>query len=278
MRLLAKIVAASALALACGHQQMDYSVGLARAEELVAAGELGEAYALYDRLRALYPGQREPLSRLAWTADRLGEPERAIPVIEERVAQGGAEVHVYHDLLGQLLQRAGRWSEAEAQFRAALELAPSYASGYLRLGMLFGETGRSAEALELARRAVTEIPEDPQMRLFLGRVAMRHRLWDEAARQFEQALELSEPELFYARYGLGLTHLAFGRLLDARRELEVAVELRSDSYEAWYQLANVCERLGDDEARDRALARFEPIYRAAVSEEAAAEARAREAG
>lgn len=278
MRLVAPIVATCALALACGPQRLDYSATLAQAEELVAAGELADAYALFDRLRELHPEQREPYSRLAWTADRLGEPERAIPAIEDRVALGGADVHVYHDLLGQLLQRAGRWSDSEGHFRTAIDLAPSYASAYFRLGVLLGESGRSAEALELARQAVTQMPDNPQMRLFRGRTAMRHHLWDEAAQQFERALELSEPELFYAHYGLGLVRLRNGELIDSRHELEIAVELRPDSYEAWYQLANVCEKLGDGEGRDRALERFEPVYRAAVKEKTAAEEKARQDG
>jgi len=59
----------------------------------------------------------------------------------------------------------------------------------------------------------------------------------------------------------GSAGFSSGRLAAARGELEAATRLQPSAHEGWYQLANVCERLGDLAARDRALARFTAVYR-----------------
>ena len=63
---------------------------------------------------------------------------------------------------------------------------------------------------------------------------------------------------------MGLVDLERDRADDARVQLERAAERDPDNLRAWYQLANACDRVGDDAGRDRALRRFDPLLRGAV--------------
>ncbi len=265
---LALILTVPAVLSACDEGKPDYPAALAEAEALFEARAFEEAYPLFDRLRRHYPGEQAPYLYLARTADRLGRPAEAIPALEERVATGGPGVHVYHHFLGTLLDKADRWDEAEHQYREALRLEAGFSPPYGNLSKLLVRTGRVSEALETARAGIARFPDSPGLRSWLGDTLRKLKRWPEAEHELRQAAALSGAGA-QPRYTLGLVYLNTGRLEEARRELEAAVELRPDAADSWYQLANVCERLGDEEARDRALERFAAVFRQQLETERA---------
>lgn len=75
---------------------------------------------------------------------------------------------------GQLLERLGRWEEAERQFRAAAETGGEAGGGALEirarfmLGALLLQRGRFADAGEQYQRLLDLVPDSADARLFLG--------------------------------------------------------------------------------------------------------------
>jgi tetratricopeptide (TPR) repeat protein len=72
------------------------------------------------------------------------------------------KVHFYQAILGNVLEQLGRYAEAEAAYRGAVELYPNDASSWRQLGTLLTDhTNRNLEAEQALRRAIQIDPADP---------------------------------------------------------------------------------------------------------------------
>jgi len=150
--------------------------------------------------------------------------------------------------------------DAREQAREALRLAPEDGAAWLALSQLEARAGAYDEAVAAAAEGVRQVPGDVKLRSWYGETLMKRGRRAEAEEVLRQTLELDGAGA-YPRYVLGLVYLGDGRLEEARRQLEAATALQASAHEAWYQLAVVCERLGDLDARDRALEEFARRYR-----------------
>jgi Flp pilus assembly protein TadD len=83
-----------------------------------------------------------------------------------------------HFLLGSLLAGLGRYGEAHAAMRAAVEIAPGYAIARFQLGFLELTSGDAAAA-EATWRPLLELPPTDPLRLFAG--GLGHLARDEFA-------------------------------------------------------------------------------------------------
>lgn len=88
------------------------------------------------------------------------------------------------------LRRAKRMFEAEQICREACEREPDNAHALHLLGMLYCESGRETDALELIQRATNLLRENAQFHHNLGTVLGRLGRDEEAGRAFSRALEL----------------------------------------------------------------------------------------
>ena len=130
-----------------------------------------------------------------------------------------------HATNGELLLTADwNWSGAEAEFRKAIELNPSYAMAHHRYGLELGQLGRVEEAkreLELAREL------DPAPAINRANVAWAYyvgRDYSAAIKILEQVLQ-QDPDFWVARWGLGSSYVQMKKYPEALAELERAVTL-----------------------------------------------------
>jgi tetratricopeptide (TPR) repeat protein len=150
--------------------------------------------------------------------------------------------------------------DARQRYREAVRLAPEDGAAYLELSRLEASAGAYDEAVAVAAEGVRNVPGDAKLRTWYGETLLKRGRRAEAEEVLRRTLELDDAGA-YPHYVLGLVYLGDGRLAAARRELEAATALQASAHEAWYQLAVVCERLGDLEARDLALEQFTRLYR-----------------
>jgi DNA-binding winged helix-turn-helix (wHTH) protein/TolB-like protein/Flp pilus assembly protein TadD len=113
---------------------------------------------------------------------------------------------------------------AEAEFRRAIELNPTYATAHHWYSDFLAETGRPEEALAAAERAAALDPLSPIITTTLAERFYFTRRHDRAAEQLRRALEL-EPDFIQARSLLGLVYAQQGRHAESVAELERAFEL-----------------------------------------------------
>ncbi len=129
-------------------------------------------------------------------------------------------------------EREGRWPEAEADFRHALELQPDQPQVLNYLGYSFVEKGENMdEALDMIERAVAARPDSGYIVDSLAWAYYKLGRYDEAISPMEQAVEL-EPVDAIVNDHLGDVLWAVGRKLEARFQWQRALSFDPDPADA----------------------------------------------
>jgi eukaryotic-like serine/threonine-protein kinase len=135
---------------------------------------------------------------------RLIPPKQALPLADEasrkavELDDASSEPHVAR---GNALSIAWKWSEAEPEYRRAIELNPNNANAhyFYAFNFLMPEN-RIDEALDQFRIALSLDPLAPIVKMNYGLTLMAARRFPEAREQFNQILERDptfSPALFY---------------------------------------------------------------------------------
>jgi Predicted integral membrane protein len=191
-----------------------------------------------------------------------------------------SELAEAHSSLGQVKHYNWNWTEAERDFKRAIELNPNSANAHnfyasylmsrgridesialsdrareldpfslsisAQRGFLLENARRYAEAIEQLRGVIAMDPGHYQAYWFLGHAYAANRQFDEAVAAAEKAVELSER----APGALGMLGLAYGldgRKADAIRILNELLQLNRNRYVTPAALVNVYIGLGDKE-------------------------------
>ena len=155
------------------------------------------------------------------------------------------------------------WPEADRHFKRAIDLAENNVIALHFYSFYLAYTGRAAEALPLARRAISLDPLSLRAQVNLGVVLNMARRYDEAVSQFVQTLELD------SSYGmthamLGLSYAYKGMADRAVSELELARKASGDRRDLIALRGYTLARAG----RTReALATIEEVHRLASPRE-----------
>ncbi|HVS54082.1 MAG TPA: tetratricopeptide repeat protein [Opitutaceae bacterium] len=159
-----------------------------------------------------------------------------------------------HNNLGAYLLEAGRLDEARAQFTAALQLDPHYASAHYNLGKLLEQTGRDAEAAAAYESALHSDPKRADAHVNLGRVLDRLGRPADAVPHYEAALRL-DPDAPDTHAFLGAAFVKLKQPAPALVQLQAALELEPDRAETWCDVARARQLQGDLSAAREACAR-----------------------
>jgi serine/threonine-protein kinase len=152
-----------------------------------------------------------------------------------------------YDLYGRLCSALGRYDEAVAMHRRAQELDPlahrsDYSTSLLR-------SGRFAEALTEAQRAVEFDPSYDRLHATLGWAYLKNGMVDEGIRELERAVAMSPGTSAWLAQ-LGQAYAEVGRPEQARDVLRQLSELSATTYVSPYHIAYVHTGLGE---HDRAM-------------------------
>ncbi len=170
---------------------------------------LADSYSILGNVKALPPGEAYPKAKTAAHQglaldDSLGELHTSLGFI-----------HRFWDW---------DWEAAEAAFRRAIELSPSYATTHRFYAQLLAGLGRFEEALPLGRKA-TEL--DPLSLLIRGAYAdllFYARRYDEAIAIYRETLE-KDPDFLPSRTDLGRALELSGRYEEAIEQFQAAAAL-----------------------------------------------------
>jgi DNA-binding winged helix-turn-helix (wHTH) protein/TolB-like protein len=122
-----------------------------------------------------------------------------------------------------------KWSEAEREFKRAMELDPNNDGAYSLYGEYLITLGRFDEAIALRKRANDLAgPSAFPVIASLGNAYFYARQYEEAIKQYQRALELN-PRMARAHVSIGMTYVQMGKHEEAIAEIKQAISLQEDT-------------------------------------------------
>ena len=181
-----------------------------RQDPAFAAAYLGLANA-YNELGTVFIGAPPAETR----ARAITAARKALELDSEL-----AEAHVQ---LAYVYQKEWRWSEAEAEYKWALQLRPNDAAAHMGFASWLLAEGRTEEAMEWSKRA-RELDPLAVTGTGLAWILFSARRYDEAIRELHAKLAVT-PDDASALWFLGFSFIGEGKPEDAIPPLERAVSL-----------------------------------------------------
>ena len=162
-----------------------------------------------------------------------------VPPVQNNIAMSGSASEIKTDgrkidaaiTIAAQHKSAGRYLEAEANFKSCLEANPEDFEALSMFGALKLQMGQHDSAAELLSHAITLNPLQPSAHSELGKVYLETNRIEEAKNCFVKALEL-EPNLAEAHYKLGNIHRIEGTLDAALACYKKAVSINPNYSEA----------------------------------------------
>jgi len=153
---------------------------------------------------------------------------------------------------------ARNYDLAITELKAAIELDPKLADAHFRLGNVYADQGRSADAEEAYKKALALKPADADILSNLGVVYYQMGRQEEAVQQFQAALKL-KPDDAEIHYNLGGVYVQQGRWSDALAEFETAKARKPDLAEVYLGLGYVYKETGRTQEAIAALEKFQEL-------------------
>jgi tetratricopeptide (TPR) repeat protein len=133
--------------------------------------------------------------------------------------------------------QSGRWEDAVAAYKKAVELDPTYQAAYVNLGDAYYQNQQLDLAIEAYQQALELNPDDAEVVYNLGATYLQQALatsqpqeadLEKAMTQIERAIEL-QPELPHPYYALGAAYQYLGEQELAIQNFEKFLELDDGS-------------------------------------------------
>jgi TolB-like protein/cytochrome c-type biogenesis protein CcmH/NrfG len=207
---------------------------------------LGQTHIYYIPAQEAFQKARESIQRALVLNPKLGSAHAAMALIHmhgdydwaaagaacERalaLASGDAGVVLRAGLLAKVL---GRFDEAIARYRRAIELDPLNPQVWRTLGNTLYYAGRHEEAAAALRKALELAPDMSNTHALLGRVSLAQVRYEDALAEMEK-----EKHPFWRLFGRALAYHALGRKKESDADLaELIGNFQAD---APYQIAEV---------------------------------------
>jgi serine/threonine protein kinase/tetratricopeptide (TPR) repeat protein len=162
-----------------------------------------------------------------------------------------------HNNLGRVYLFMNRYEDASAAFKEAIRLDPYLMPAYFSLETIYLEQqGDPAAAAELSQQQLTYNDQDVWAYVHLGWANLGLGRLEEARRAFERALELRSPVMSPILGGLGATYRLLDRHADALRVFQRAQEVNKEETWAYYDAGVECLLMNDEPAAREQLDRF----------------------
>ena len=137
----------------------------------------------------------------------------------------------------------GRYQDAEKSARSLSMQFPRHNFSWKILGAVLKKTGRLSEAVSAGKKTIEITPDDAEAHFNFGNTLKELGRLDEAEASYIQALAL-KPDYAEAHSNLGVTLQELGRLEEAEASYTQSLALKPDYAEAHFNLGVTLQELG----------------------------------
>ncbi len=212
-----------------------------RLRRLFEAGDLNGARGLAERMLARQPEHAFALHVLGLVQFSLGDAVTAAATLQ-RSLQGKPDASVYSDL-GVVLRTQGRYAEAEAAYRRALQLDPALVPALGNLGNVLLDQHKPDEAEIVLTRALQHAPDQPWLLRNLALSLMARGAFDSAETSLRRALAIT-PDDAEAHETLGALLGQSGRPIEAEAHHRAALPALKERHRGLSNLAITLQMQG----------------------------------
>jgi tetratricopeptide (TPR) repeat protein len=167
------------------------------------------------------------------TAEEIEKAQKEVEKAEKR-KQYSAEVQALFDS-GLKLASEGKYEEAIAEYKSALEKDPEQYSIMGNMADSYSKLGKNAEAVETYQKAIA-IKQDAALYTNMGVVLSKMGKNAESQEAFRKAAELNPAASAQNFYNIGATLVNNGRSQEAADAFKQAINADANFAEAYYQL------------------------------------------
>ena len=186
-----------------------------------------QSEAAFQKALHLYPDLVAPYLALAKLYQVMGETDKEISQYKTMLKKQPKFIQAYV-ALGALYEAENKSTEARKMYEKALEINPDFAPATNNLAwLLLHEDEDPGRALDLAKRAKEQLPEDPNVADTYGLALMHTGLYSSAISGLHDAAQKlpDNPTVFYH---LGLAHWKNGEKEKAVDVLDKALKMKGD--------------------------------------------------
>lgn len=230
--------------------------GIAVLRCMAAYGQWGDSMPMLVQLRKSFPDDPEVLYLSAQVLNRAWTSS------VHELRQKAPSTYRLNQLSAESLEAQGRYAEAAAEYRKAIDKNPTALGLHDELGRaLLGS--RDTASLDAARQAFeAELNLNPSSAIaeyHLGQVMAAQQKSEEAATYFEKALELA-PKSAEVMVALARVKIDAQKYKDAIALLEHAIELQPAMEAAHYNLMTAYRAAGKNKQADREQAEVNRLH------------------
>jgi len=220
------------------------TMDISRAYQFLQAGKFPAAEKICRTVLSLNPAHADALNCLGVMYQRLGQPERAVPMFERALSAEPGFVPVYGNLANSLMQ-LGRGEDAKRVVDRGLSLQPGQAIANRALGDLGYQVAEYSKAEVFFRRALDMEPADFHSHVGLGMTLRRLGRLEEALACYERAIQ-QQPGHASIHLNRGNLLSEMGRIDESVESYREAIRLKPDYARAYQLLTGVRKQVSCD--------------------------------
>jgi tetratricopeptide (TPR) repeat protein len=222
---------------------------MAEAHEFYLEGDLDGAIASYSQAAALAPTDPMPLVWWSHLLTLRGRTSEAVEQARKAVGIAPDSAEALSALCMALDWDAGPGEQAKLQEAlgaclSATDIDPGYAEAHAYLSEVYADLGKTGQALESARLAVSLDDSSVFAHRDLGYALEKNRGYRDAVAEYQRASQL-HPRLAQPYIDLGRIHKAHNRYKDALSAYEKATVVDPNGAYALYWLGIAYHETGD---------------------------------
>ena len=216
---------------------------------------------LLKRADLVKPDDPVVLMKLAVEYSQIGELESA-RLASKRLYDLEPENPDAQYVYGRILQETQRFQEVlDPLARKMVTERPNDPHALFLLGMIDYDQGNDAESRQEFTRSLQLDPKNNDTRYYLALLDERDGNFDDARKGLEEVVK-ADPNHAGAQRELGVIRLRQGDITGARAALEIALKLRPDVPQTHYQLGLVYARLGMTEQAKKQTEIYQELHQA----------------